>query len=126
MCIRDRLRTARDHAREAVEIFERLGESIRQAEALLEVGCACRDWVGQIKKRQSLVDPTETLIEESRNALWDAYHIADGVYLRYQLDAMVDLAWLGFYAEQDAIIEEGDKAAEALIPSGYRLSLIHI
>lgn len=116
-----RFRAARDHAREAVEIFERLGETIRQVEALLEVGCACRDWVEQIKKRDRLVDPTEALIQESSQALWDAYQLSEGRFPRYQLDAVVDLTWLGLYTGNDEILREADKTADSLIGPEYRL-----
>lgn len=115
------LRKARDHAREAADIFQGLGEKIRQAEALLEVGCACRDWVELLVKRQSLADSRDALIEESKHALWQAYTTAAGVFPRYQLDAMVDLAWLGLYAAREEIRSEAERTAEALIGEEYRL-----
>ncbi|HHY57791.1 MAG TPA: ATP-binding protein [Chloroflexi bacterium] len=115
------LRKARDHAREAADIFQSLGEKIRQAEALLEVGCACRDWVEQLVKRQSLADSRDALIAESEKALWQAYETAAGVFPRYQLDAMVDLAWLGLYAEREEIRSKAESTAEALIGEDYRL-----
>ncbi|HHY56167.1 MAG TPA: hypothetical protein GYA08_12100, partial [Chloroflexi bacterium] len=96
-------------------------EKIRQAEALLEVGCACRDWVELLVKRQSLADSRDALIEESKHALWQAYETAAGVFPRYQLDAMVDLAWLGLYAAREEIRSEAERTAEAQIGEEYRL-----
>lgn len=119
------LRKARDHAREAAEIFQDLGEKVRQAEALLEVGCTCRDWVELLIRRQSLADSSDALIEESQKALEQAYTTAAGVFPRYQLDAMVDLAWLGLYAEREEIRTRADAAAEALIGNDYRLQPGH-
>ncbi|HAJ37635.1 MAG TPA: hypothetical protein DCL15_18360 [Chloroflexi bacterium] len=115
------LRKARDHAREAADIFQNLGEKIRQAEALLEVGCACRDWVEQLVKRQSLADSRDALIEESEKALWQTYETTAGVFPRYQLDAMVVLAWLGLYAGREDIRSKAERTAEALIGDDYRL-----
>ncbi len=115
------LRKARDHAREAADIFQSLGEKIRQAEALLEVGCACRNWVELLMLRQSLADSRDALIDESYKALWQAYETAAGVFPRYQLDAMVDLAWLGLYAEREDIRSQAEDTAEVLIGEEYRL-----
>ena len=76
-------------------------------------------------KRQSLADSSEALIEESQKALEQAYTTAAGVFPRYQLDAMVDLAWLGLYAEREEIRIKADAAAEALIGDDYRLQPSH-
>jgi len=48
------LRRARDYAREANSLFAELGESPRQVEALIEIGCACRDWVWQLFRLTSV------------------------------------------------------------------------
>jgi hypothetical protein len=118
----DRLREVVQHAQEALEIFERIGETARQLEARIEIGCAYRDWALIRRRQPSVRENVERLIEQSRAALWQAAEIA-GESIRYrQLDALVNIAWLGLYAERDDLITEYAALAEQTVLPEYRLA----
>jgi tetratricopeptide (TPR) repeat protein len=115
------LREARDHAREAVLIFDKLGERLRHVEALIEEGCACRDWVEVRHSHSSPRDNVERLIAEGAEALRSAADMA-GDSIRYKrVDALVNLTWLGFFAHRDELVESAAAEAEAAIPRDYRI-----
>jgi hypothetical protein len=118
----DYLREARDYAREALAIFERRGETIRQVETLIEEGCACRDWVRVRRERPSPRDNIERLITEGDHALRRAAKLAGAAILYRQVDALVNLAWLGFFGGRDDLLDEAARAAEAAIPAEYRIN----
>ena len=94
----ERLRKARDYAREAQSLFAVKGELSRLVEALIEIGCACRDWVWWFKKSHRAGDDVERLYKESWDALTQAAELAhqSGLTYRY-VDALVDRVWLEFY-----------------------------
>jgi hypothetical protein len=119
----DLLNRAHDYAEEALQIFQERKETSRQAEALIEMGCARRDAVRLVSE---LDLPqrygTGKWIKESGKALEDAAELAaslvskDQVHYR-QVDALVNLAWLGFYAgeEGESILQKAEKRVEELL-----------
>lgn len=101
----DLLRRARDYAREADTYFTDSGEKSRQVEALIEIGCACRDWVWRLKQNPQAGDDPKRLRRESEDALKAAAELATEARLTYRhVDALVNLAWLEFY-----MLEDGDE-----------------
>jgi len=115
------LREARDHAREAFEIFDELQERSRQVEALIEVGCAYRDWV---KVRQAHPDPAddiERLASEGEKTLRRAAQLAGQTILYRQVDALVNLAWLGFFWGRLELVTEVSSQIKQVVPAGYFL-----
>jgi hypothetical protein len=113
------LRAARDHAQDALKIFRESGETIRQAEALIEVGCACRDWVHLRKKHHSARDDVGRLMDDAKRSLRDAAEVAGDAILYKKLDALVNLAWLGYYAGDEKLIDEASSKVEMALPKSY-------
>jgi hypothetical protein len=92
------LRQARDHAREAISLFQELGETTRQVEALIELGSACRDWVWRLTISPRASDDPERIYKESENSLEQAANLAKKHGITYlQVDALVNLLWLKYY-----------------------------
>lgn len=115
----ENLRKARDSAREALEIFERSSEKLRQVQAHIEIGCACRDWVRVRMEHPSPRDNIEDLIATAEMHLNQAAELARDDDLHRQVDALVNLAWLGFYAGRTDLFKKGIEDAEAAIfPDG--------
>lgn len=116
------LREARDLAREANSHFSDLGETSRQVEALIELGCACRDWVLRLKASPRPSDDPERIFKESENSLTQASDLAKRIGLIYRhVDALVNMVWLRFYMldsdnplskvnELDILIEKTENA----------------
>lgn len=115
------LREARDWAQEAVEIFRREKEKLREIEALIEVGCACRDWLHLRLKNRNPVDNPDHLLRQARRSLERAAEEASSAYRYRQIDALVNLAWLYYYAERDDDLQEAIRKAEEAIPPAYVL-----
>ncbi len=114
------LKTAREEAGQALVIFDQSGERIRQVEALIEQGCACRDMVRILLKegeRDQVI--IKTLIDQSENALSDAAQRAAPISLYRHVDALIDLAWLRFYAKQSDQLEQAIQTAWLAVPNGY-------
>ncbi len=90
-------------AKEAYDIFDERGEKSRQVEALVEMGCARRNALRLLGESQTQVYGKEKLIKEGRQALDQAVQLARElsappyIHPRF-VDALVNLAWLGFYA----------------------------
>jgi len=124
----DRLNRAFEHAKEALDIFKELDETSRQVEALIEMGCARRDAVRLVRESGIALYSTEKFIKESREALEKAADLASllvkkGQVHHRQVDALVNRAWLGFYAGEagENIYEDANKRATELLES-YELS----
>ena len=113
------LRAARDHAQEAFQIFMSLQEKLRKVEALIEWGCACRDWVHVRRQVPSFRDDVDRLFKEAEEKLTEAASLATDSLIHKKADALVNLAWLGFYAEKDDLLDEAVKQAKAVIPEAY-------
>ena len=105
------LRGARDHAYEALDLFKKFGELNRQVEALIEIGCACRDWYAIRRLHPNSRDNTERLFEDSKQSLHRAASEAERNAIMYRkIDALVDLAWLGAIANSAELIDEANSA----------------
>lgn len=115
------LREARDHARAAYEAFVEVGERYRQVEALIEEGCACRNWVNVRIKNPSARDDVRRLFIESRDALQRAADLAGDDVLYRKVDALVNLAWLGFFAGDNELLEEASTKAESSVGIDYKI-----
>jgi hypothetical protein len=115
------LREARDHAREALRIFEHIGETLRQVEALINEGTACRDWVKIRREHPSSRDDIRRLKEESAEALLRAATLAGEAMLDRKVNALVNLAFLGLFAGDDDLLASAAQEAEAAIPPEYRI-----
>jgi len=118
------LREARDYALEANSLFRQLGETARQVEALIELGCACRDWIRWLKKSSRPGDSPERLFSESKEAFKKAADLAGKNGLTYRhVDALVNLAWLEYYlldgkepVGKDHVVWKAIDRAEAAFP----------
>jgi hypothetical protein len=64
----------------------------------------------------------ERLFAESEEALRRAAALAGTSILYRRADALVNLAWLGFFAGQDDLVEAATGEAEQVIPPEYRIS----
>ena len=116
------LRQARDFAQEAAAIFGgHEQENARRVEALIEVGCACRDWVNIRRQWPNPQDNVTRLKDESATALQEAARLAGDIILYRKVDALVNLAWLGYFAGDDSLMEQAGMEAEQAIPIEYRI-----
>jgi len=127
------IRQARDHANEAKIIFSQsIEEPPRKVEALIEMGCACRDWVRLRGIYPNPKDNRKRLIAEAEDALLQAYKTAYEEDLRYRaIDALVNLAWLRYYVlekEENEIVDDNHPLWQAIqlahqsIPPEYFLT----
>lgn len=117
----NQLREARDTAREAFYLSEEIGERLRQIEALIEWGCACRDWVRVRVDTPNPRDNVDQLILESSEKLVEAARRSGEEFLYRKVDALVDLAWLWFYAKRyDTLLGAMEDAFNA-IPYEFHL-----
>lgn len=119
-----RLRQAEKFAKSAVEIFTgEVREKLRLVEALNELGCIYRNWSTIPAEYYAEDDPTqEELVSLGKQALRGAADAAEGVFEYRQVDALVNLAWLNFYAhgpgeQVDEVLAE----VEQIIGAEYRI-----
>jgi tetratricopeptide (TPR) repeat protein len=115
------LRSAVDFASQATQIFqEEVPERLRLVEALIERGCAYRDWARLWPEYHDEGDPDQAeLIEKGINALKEAAKQAADVFPYRQMDALVDLAWLYFYVDRPEECRETMQKAEKIVPEEY-------
>jgi len=99
------LEDARKYAEEAVTIFtEQVKQPLRLVESYIEAGCVYREWVRHLSADDS---GWEEKIEKSRVAYESAVGIAEkGGYEYRAIDALVNLAWLHYYAGNVKAAEE--------------------
>jgi tetratricopeptide (TPR) repeat protein len=92
----DYLTEAAKRAEEAVKIFTEKGERLRLVEAYIELGCVHREWIRQLDKK----DPErKKRITDSHDAFETAVKVARNAGYEYRaIDALVNLAWLYYYA----------------------------
>ncbi|MCX7838314.1 MAG: hypothetical protein N2559_02515, partial [Anaerolineae bacterium] len=121
----EQLAQAAQDAEQAIKIFEQIVEPARMVEALIEKGCAYRDWVKFLREK-STWEEKETVpdwspqLEQSRDAFEQAQQVAEQHNLHYlRVDALVNLAWLYYYAGQENNASQALERADALIPSEY-------
>lgn len=119
----DVLREARNYANEAYHIFEGIGDRLRQIESLIEEGCALRDMAGVIHDVPMPGENRTELVQESLKTLEKAASLAlqSGNSFRH-IDALVNIAYLGFYTEQWNLIMHGMERAEEAIPGVYLIT----
>ncbi len=125
----DMLTRAYEYADEAYAIFHENGEVSRQVEALIEKGCARRDAVRLVQEAPMVSFSKERFIRESQNFLQQAGKLATTLVKapqihNRQIDALVNLAWLGFYAGEEAgeaIRQEAEDEVERLLTE-YQLA----
>lgn len=117
------LREARRYAQEAYRLFEDIGDRLRQIESLIEEGCALRDMAGVIRDHPMPGEDLKELVQESLAALEQAATLAQQTDNAFRhVDALVNIAYLGFYAKQwDRIVQGLERAKEA-IPAGYMIT----
>ena len=95
----DDLRKADRYNKESIQIFDALGESLRQVEARIEAGCCLRDWLEIRSRFPDPGDDVRRLAEESEAYLQKASELAaENDMLFHALDAGSNLAWLRFVA----------------------------
>jgi tetratricopeptide (TPR) repeat protein len=119
------LRDACDCAQEAWDIFEQTGERERQIEALINQGCAYRDWATIRRVYPHARENVARLAARSEDSLRRAIDIAGDEWLYRRVDALINLGWLGLYTEVPELFEEAIASAEAAIPAEYRFSKEH-
>ncbi len=120
------LRQAEDWAVMAQKIFEERAETSRRVRALIEIGCARRDQVRYlIAEIGAQEDPKQyqkqigILARSSENALRTALKLAAELSTYDRADALIDLAWLAHYENNDSLLEEAISQALKIIPVEY-------
>lgn len=104
-------------AGEAVAIFrEQVPERERLVEALIELGCAYRDWM-RIRGLEGYPNdqdpPPAALLSDGQKAFEEAIAQAQDAFAHRAVDAQVNLAWLHFYAGELPRAEETASAVLA-------------
>jgi hypothetical protein len=110
-------REAERALQQAVEIFAAGEEKLRLVEAYIQIGCLYRDWTQLIEKG------TVTTIwqQHKQNALFylnQAVKLAHQLdNIRYQLVALVDIAWMRYYAAEYEAVDDIYKQVKILAPT---------
>ncbi len=133
----DLMRQALQHAREAVSIFgpyrdwpdvERdeplVSEPSRLVDALIELGCAHRDWAYLWPHyAPNPDDPTcDELVENGEQALREAARVAESQQPHRAVDALVNLAWLKYYVEDLAGVDVVLNEVQAKVGDDYLIT----
>jgi len=130
----EQLSQAVKDAEEAIAIFEEIVEPARKVEALIEKGCAYRDWVKFRRDNPQVLAEEEKganahfwsleeLGEQSRQAFEQAQQIAEQYNLHYLgVDALVNLAWLYYYQSREDQVRQTLDQAESIIPENHRIT----
>ncbi|MDM8520657.1 tetratricopeptide repeat protein [Anaerolineales bacterium HSG6] len=142
------LSQATQHGHEAEQIFRSPSTPRPRilVELLLEQGRGYRDWARlrrdaptmlALSEQEGTVYSVAELASRSRQVLQEAATLAEeGNLLFRQIDALIDLGWLGYYTElyvratdfetvQEQIEQEFLRPAEQLIPPEYKTSPIN-
>jgi hypothetical protein len=125
----DMLNRADGFSNEALHIFIEKEEKPRQVEALIEKGCAKRDAIHLCGDSTTPLYSKERWLTESKEALEKAQEIAASLVKKprvhyRQADALVNLAWLGYYVggeEGEAIQNEAEACVNTLL-SEYEIA----
>lgn len=107
------LEEALRHAKQALKKARITGEPLRQAQAWVEIGCAFRDMVRTGNDNTTEYQSVSDAAPESEAALREAANVAGAVSIRWQIDAWVNLSWLGKYSDNQKLLELGNKEARA-------------
>ena len=114
-------RDAIERSKEAVDIYRKIGAPESMADALKEFSCACRNLVYFKRKYPTLIgEELEELKETSLCALREGLGLVQNDPYR-QLEAQINMAYLGFYAEDEDLYTLSIKNADQLIPDEYSL-----
>lgn len=126
----EQLAQAAQDAEQAIKIFEQIVEPARTVEALIEKGCAYRDWVKFLREKSAWVKDDERgsvpvwspQLAKSCEAFEEAQRVAEKYNLHYlRADALVNLAWLYYYAGQESDTLQSLERAGSIIPQEYRI-----
>ena len=119
----DLLRDAIDVARNALEIFDIEGRKdvFHQIESLIEMGCAARDLVKVRLGHPSARDSVSRYKAQSIEYVERAARLAQENNRPRYVDALVNLAYLGFYTGDGKVFDDAVARADAAIPAGYRV-----
>lgn len=120
----EELELALAQAGKALAIFNDTGEQLRRAQAWIEIGCGYRDLVlafGSLPDNKARI----AAAQQSEDALRTAAAIAETVGLRWQIDAWVNLARLGDYADQPELLAEAERKTRQLINTN-RLDVYYV
>src|SRR5690606_10058023 len=109
------LEKALKHAEEALKKANLTGELLRQAQALVEIGCAHRDKVRTFRDAKADAQKVTDAAEMSEATLREAANVAAQVSARWQIDAWVNLSWLGKYSDNRVLIDEGNSQARRVL-----------
>jgi hypothetical protein len=133
----DLMRDAARYAKDAVAIFgpyddwpedkrdaPQVPEPARLVEALIQLGCAYRDWLRLYPSYQSLPDDPdrETLTQLGERALREADQVARSQQPHRAVGALVNLAWLKYYARDLEDIEKVASEVQDIVRLEYILS----
>lgn len=102
------LEEAVNYAYQAAQIFTAATAPVRRVEALIEMGCAYRDWV-KLKVKFATIVPKEQheLFQEAESALQEAANLAEKSDIPHrQIDALVNLGWLWYYTHTEVMDSE--------------------
>lgn len=115
------LREAQGFAEQAVAIFrDQVPEGLRLVEALNELGCTCRNWARLGVDYNKPDDPTwDELIEQGIESLEEAARLSAEELSYRQVDALVNLSWLYFYADKPELATETLRRVEKAVPQAY-------
>lgn len=109
---------------EAHEIFNRGREPIRQVEAARELGCLYRDYMYHLKDDMEAVrrGRVEQYQKRAVDFLNRSTELArEKKFLQLELDALDDLIWTYFYADDSAAVEKLIERALEVIPTDNQL-----
>jgi tetratricopeptide (TPR) repeat protein len=131
------MREAEQYAREAVTVFgpyeswpgtkraePLVPEPARLVNALIELGCAYRDWARLWPNYTPRSDDLDCakLVQFGESALHEAAEIARSQQPHRAVDALVNLAWLKYYIGDVAGVEAELKQVQAIVKDDYFIS----
>jgi tetratricopeptide (TPR) repeat protein len=112
------------YAQQALEQFKQTGEQIYLIQSLIEKGCNRRNLVHICVEHPELEFCRQTNIDdckqESANYLREAAQKAQAIgHTGLQLDALVNLGWLGYFAKDDELVTEATQAVRQAAAALY-------
>lgn len=121
------LTQARNLAKQAADLYssKEVDLADREVEALIEQGCAARDWVKISSKESEPWENIPELIQESESTLRRAAEVAGEHDILYrELDALVNLAWLMYNVDHETPggldkVHKAISGADKAFPKNY-------
>lgn len=111
------------YAKMAVEIFQKWGWKAREAEAQKELGCGYRNLIAVYRRKDGCWAGDEKeadLVEMSLAALNGRKELTEIDPFR-NLEKQINLAYLGYVANDEKIYADAVKKAKKMIPSAYSI-----